>query len=157
MLSDSYSIFPSPICKFLCIHIQRLVQSSDTADFFSTHDSQQYSYLHSILFTAQLLQLSVLLSMAHTFPSQYVPSSSNLRLFFTVVIFTAAHSRWVFATQTKWFLHLLLRFSILPSASSALLLIFTQISSLLDISFTDNIEMTTVSQFWPFLWKTSCV
>lgn len=69
-------------------------------------------FSHSTLFTAQLLQSSVLLCGPHL-PIAYIPSSSNLRLSFTVVITTAAHSRWAIPTQTKCLLHLLLMFPIL--------------------------------------------
>lgn len=100
--------------------------------------------LHSTLFTAQLLQSSVLLH-GPCFPITYVPSLSNLRLSFTVVLSTAAHSSWAFATQTKCFLHLLLTFPILPSAPTALLLTFTQISSFLGIIF-NNIEIDGCSR-----------
>ncbi|CAM9890867.1 unnamed protein product, partial [Bubo scandiacus] len=47
-------------------------------------------FLHSTLFTTQLLQSSVLLH-GPRLPITYIPSLTNLTLSFTVVISTAAH------------------------------------------------------------------
>lgn len=110
-------------------------------------------FLNSTLFTAQLLQSSDLLHGSHL-PITYVPSSSNARLPSTIAISTAAHSRWAFATQTKYFLFLM--FPILPSAplfcSSPLSKYPPFLKSLLKTT-----EMTAIGQFWPFTWKSQCV
>lgn len=109
---------------------------------------------NSTLFTAQLLQSSDLLHGSHL-PITYVPSSSNIRLPSTIAIPTAAHSVWAFATQTKYLL--LLMFPTLPSAPLFFSFTSTQISSFLEISFKNSIEMTAIGQFWPFTWKSQCV
>lgn len=68
VLNDSYSVFPSPISKYLHIPTQKLVQSSDTTTFSSSQDSwQHYSPIPPYSQPSCCSHLSC--SVAHIFPS----------------------------------------------------------------------------------------